>query len=284
MRDYLLPKLEEYKEYLQNAGVTAEMSMDVYEIPGLMVLFEGMQSVFVTFIEGSDDEPEVMRITAESTEGKKSSDPEDIRFVNFLISAEEVADVDKLRKYTGMLLGGVCYKAYPKAELVAIDESDEPGTELNFSDNAMMLMPRTNALTAAILREGAQDAETGVAKIPFSLVVDGDYAFVAAYESFSDNEYLLHFRTDIAYSEEDKERVEQIVDAFNEGSFFTRCSLGEKDLGLFGDEEPFVVTLHAVTVDTGAIKDDSFYGFFASLFENEVGQFLDMFLEPEEEE
>ncbi len=276
MRDYLLPKLEEYKEYLQKAGVTTEMSMDVYEIPGLMVLFEGMQSVFVTFIEGSDDEPEVMRLTAESTEGKKSSDPEDISFVNFLISTEEVKDVDRLKDYIGMLLGGVSIKAYPTAELVAIDEENE--------SDAMMLMPRTNALTAAILREGAQDAEAGVAKIPFSLVVDGDYAFVAAYESFSDNEYLLHFRTDIVYSEEDKERVEQLVDMFNDDSFFTRCSLGEKDLGLFGDEEPFVVTLHAVTVDTGAIKDDSFYGFFASLFENEVGQFLDMFLEPEEEE
>ena len=190
--------------------------------------------------------------------------------------AEEVADADKLKDYIRMLLGGVNNKAYPTAEQMAIDEGN--------SEEAMMLMPRTNALTAAILREGAQDAETGVAKIPFSLVVDGDYAFVAAYESFSDNEYLLHFRTDIVYSEEDKERVEQLVNEFNEDSFFTRCSLGEKDLGLFGDEEPFVITLHAVTVDTGAIKDDSFYGFFASLFENEVGQFLDVFLEPEEEE
>ena len=284
MRDYLLPKLDEYKEYLKNEGITAEISMDAYEIPGLMVLFEGMQEVFVTFIEGSDDEPEIMRITAESTEGKENPDLEDIRFVNFLISAKEVTDAETLKRYTGMLLGKATIKAFPVAEQVAVDEEDEADSELNLTDNAVMLMPRTNALTAALLREGAEDAETGVAKIPFSLVVDNEYAFVAAYESFSDNEYLLHFRTDIVYSEEDKELVEQLVDEFNENSFFTRCSLGEKDLGLFGDEEPFVVTLHAVTVDTGAIKEDSFYGYFASLFETEVGEFLNSFLAPEEEE
>ena len=47
MSDYLITKLEGYKEALNNAGISAVDTMDIDETPGLLVNFEGMQSVLV---------------------------------------------------------------------------------------------------------------------------------------------------------------------------------------------------------------------------------------------
>ena len=311
MGDYLLPKLEEYRNYLLSAGTDAQLSMDDMERPGLFVTFEGIHGVFVTFIEGSEGDPEIMRIAAETATGDEAFSVEDLSYVNLLIAADEVESPDKLKEFIRLLLSGKSLEVYPTAEQLEADddraaegfypdeisegdaadtghssetdaadaglssEADADLADIDLSDSGMMLLPRVNALTAALLREGADDAQTGIAGTAFTIVADEDFAFVAAYESISDNEYLLHFRTDLPYSEDEQEEMEQLVKNFNDKSLFTRCCLGQRDLGLFDEDEPLVLTFHAVTVDSGPIKADSFYGFFASLFEYEVRQLID---------
>lgn len=298
MADNLLSKLEEYRKYLVNAGADAQLSMDDKERPGLFVIFEGMPGVFVTFVESGEDEPEVMRIAAETAIGAEASSPADLGLLSLLLGADEVDSTDRLKDFIRLLLSGKGLEVYPTAEQMTIDEeklaelegldpdeiSWDEQTDPDLSENAIMLVPRINALTEAILREGAEDAQAGIAGTAFTIVVDEDITFVAAFESTSDNEYLLHFRTDIPYDEEEQEKMEQLVKDFNDRSIFTRCCLDEKDLGLFDDEAPLVVTFHAATVDNGPIKDDRFYGFFASLFEYEVGQFIDELFTEEEEQ
>ncbi len=275
MSDYLITKLEGYKEALNNAGISAVDTMDIDETPGLLVNFEGMQSVFVTFVEGNEFEPEIIRISVQTTGAKENAFPEDIRYNHMLLSTSEVDSIEKLKKYTALFLSGKTLKVYPVAELVTGEEE---------SEGEVSLVPRINALTESFLMAGAEDAQAGIGKIPFSIVADDDIAFVAAFERLSDDEQLLHFRTDLAYTEEDRKDIEEFVDSFNESSLFTKCSLDNDDLGLFGDEEDLVVTFHACTLDNGAMKRESFYGFFASLFEYEVRQFMDEYLGVEEEE
>ncbi|MCR5402995.1 MAG: hypothetical protein K6E91_04140 [Butyrivibrio sp.] len=307
MGDYLLPKLEEYRNYLLSAGADAQLSMDDKERPGLFVTFEGIRGVFVTFIEGSAEAPEIMRIAAETAMGDEALSPGDLSYVNLLVEAAEVDSPDKLKKFIRLLLSGKSLEVYPTAEQLTADDertasaegfypdeisegdaadadlSSEELAGVDLSDSGMMLLPRVNALTAALLREGADDAQAGIAGTAFTIVADEDFAFVAAFENISDNEYLLHFRTDIPYDEDEQEEMEQLVKSFNDKSLFTRCCLGQRDLGLFDDEEPLVMTFHAVTVDSGPIRDDSFYGFFASLFEYEVRQLIDELTDGEDE-
>lgn len=297
MGDYLLPKLEEYRNFLVSAGADAQMSMDDKERPGLLVAFEGLREVFVTFIEGGESEPEIMRIAAETATDGEASSPEDLGYVSLLISADEADSPERLKEFIRLLLSGKSLEVYPTAEQLTVNEekvaslegpdyeeiSDDEPIDPDLSDSATMLVPRINALTGAVIREGADDAQAGIAGIAFTIVVDDGLPFVAAFESTSENEYLLHFRTDIPYGEDEQGEIEELVKVFNDKSLFTRCSLGKRDLGLFDDEAPLVVTFYAVTIDNGPVKDDSFYGFFASLFENEVGQFMDELFAEEEE-
>lgn len=276
MSDYLLTKLMGYKKALNDAGISAADTMDIDETPGLLLSFDGMQSVFVTFVEGSEFEPELIRISAQTTGEKEEALPEDIRYIHMLLSTSEVSSIEKLKEYVSLFLSGRTTAIYPVAEQVADEENGDEGD--------VLLAPRVNALTDAFLMAGAEDAQVGIGKIPFSLVADDDIAFVAAYESLSDNEQLLHFRTDIEYTQEERKEIEEFVEAFNESSLFTRCSLDNEDLGIFGNEGALVVTFHACTLDNGAMKGESFYGFFASLFEYEVREFMDAYIGVEEEE
>ena len=118
MSDYLITKLEGYKEALNNAGISAVDTMDIDETPGLLVNFEGMQSVFVSFVEGNEFEPEIIRISVQTTGAKENAFPEDIRYNHMLLSTSEVDSIEKLKKYTALFLSGKTLKVYPVAEQV----------------------------------------------------------------------------------------------------------------------------------------------------------------------
>jgi hypothetical protein len=159
------------------------------------------------------------------------------------------------------------------------DESDEAlGLELGeiSFDTGVALMPRISALMRSYIAGGIEDAEAVYAKVPYIISVDGDATFISAYEQIGDNDYLLHFRADVPFDEdEDIEELREQIRSFNEEHFFVRCALGFEDLGIYDEVSGNVITFFACTPDIGGIKDDAVYGFFAALFESEYMEFFE---------
>ncbi len=157
-------------------------------------------------------------------------------------------------------------------------KADADDTDLGeFSYNASaVLMPRISSLMRSYVACGVEDAEAVYAKVPYIILVDDDATFISAFEEIGDNEYLLHFRADVPFDEdEDIEELKAQIKAFNEEHLFVRCGLGFEDLGIYDDESENVITFFACTPDVGGIKDDDFYGFFAGLFESEYMEFFE---------
>jgi hypothetical protein len=159
------------------------------------------------------------------------------------------------------------------------DESDEAlGLELGeiSFDTGVALMPRISALMRSYIAGGIEDAEAVYAKVPYIISVDGDATFISAYEQIGDNDFLLHFRADVPFDEdEDIEELREQIRSFNEEHFFVRCALGFEDLGIYDEVSGNVITFFACTPDIGGIKDDAVYGFFAALFESEYMEFFE---------
>ena len=259
---YLLPRLESYREFLVKNGVRAEMSMDADEIPGLIVFNPEAENFYITFMEGEQEIPEVMRITADHVD----QDPD---YRSILVAASEAEDVDNLLKFGKIALSDMCMAPYPTREMVLeTDTDDSLGAEA-------ALAPRINALMRSYAVCGVEDAEIMYASVPYIILLDGDTAFISSYEQIDDNGYLLHFRADVPFDEDqDKEELKKQVRAFNQEHYFVRCALGFEDLGIYEDESENVISFFACTPDFGSMKDDAVYGFFASLFESEYMGFF----------
>ncbi len=261
--DYLLPKLNSFNEFLKENGIRAEVSMDIDEIPGLMLFLEQDVNLFITFIEEDMGVPELMRMTASYYEGKELKE-DNLRFRSILVDPREITDLGELEKCIKLALSGKSLVPYPSGELIEGDPAGEA------------LLPRTNTLARAIVNAGAEDVEVVTAGIPFVIATTGEVAFVSAFEEIAGEEYLMHFRADIPYDlSEDIEELRKDVELFNEEHFFVKASLDFEDPGVFSEENEKVITFHAFTRDVGAAKDDEYYAFFASLFESEVLDFFE---------
>ena len=297
LEKYLLPRLENYAAWLTDQGMDARLSMDKDEIPGLLVNFEEKGEIFITFTEGEDDFPEIMRLSLDYSKDASETYVKDLRTLNFLVDVSEVLSVDQLKYCIDLMLSGRTLAVYPTADLVHdetgeeeplvsteepsatdddfgeltdIDEDVEPEREAVELTNSYT-SPRVNALTLALKDEGAENAESIYSEIPYVLVVDAELVFVCAFETLDDNTFILHFRADIPVDKgEDLKELEEKVTEFNESHHFTTCHIGIENLDIYDDTSENVITFHGCTLESGDIKSDGFYGFFTSLFEFEV--------------
>ncbi len=253
----LMPKLNDYKKMFEDAGITARLSMDKDEIPGLVFFPNKSTSVFMTVILGEEN-PDLVRLTVDYlNEGETMS--EDVKYRSAIISTMEDISAESLKNYASLLLDGRFANIYPTAE----DTSDT-------------LLPRTQMLYERLLEEEIEDAEIVQGKLPFIFAVDDDYPLVISYEELSDNEYLLHFRYDLPYDEKLKEDIAEKVEIFNKNHAFTQCDFGMEDLEIYEVMTDNILTLHACTVDNGAMKEIGFYGRFTGWFEDDIKDFLDL--------
>ena len=273
---YLYPRLKELKQILSDNEIYYLDSMDYDGIPGITLLLENKNNLFVTFMEGdeSGEEPELLRFTAVYDIFSKEDDEaaSDFYYKSLIVPASEIEDIDSLKKITELIISGKCFSFYPTAELVKEPDKEAEG-EAN--DNYYIAaLPRINNLLNSLIKEGAEDCAVLYGKIPYILVADNDLAFVCAYE-YTDDEYLLHFRADIPITDELSEKITDIITEFNEDHYFARAEIGHEKLNIYDDVNDNVLSIHACIYDSQQFKDSSYYSYFASMFENELSEMIE---------
>ena len=281
--------MKELKEILSDNEINYLDSMDYDGIPGITLLLENKNNLFVTFMEGdeSDEEPELLRFTAVYDVFSKEDDEaaSDFYYKSLIVPASEIENIDSLKKITELIISGKCFSFYPTAELVKepdkeaggeeAEEAEEEKAEEEANDNYdIASLPRINNLLNSLIKEGAEDCAVLYGKIPYILVADNDLAFVCAYE-YTDDEYLLHFRADIPITDELSEKIADIITEFNEDHYFARAEIGHEKLNIYDDVNDNVLSLHACIYDSQQFKDSSYYSYFASMFENELSEMIE---------
>lgn len=250
--------------------------MDYDGIPGITLLLENKNNLFVTFMEGdeSGEEPELLRFTAVYDIFSKEDDEaaSDFYYKSLIVPASEIEDIDSLKKITELIISGKCFSFYPTAELVKEPDKEAEGEANDNYDIAAL--PRINNLLNSLIKEGAEDCAVLYGKIPYILVADNDLAFVCAYE-YTDDEYLLHFRADIPITDELSEKITDIITEFNEDHYFARAEIGHEKLNIYDDVNDNVLSIHACIYDSQQFKDSSYYSYFASMFENELSEMIE---------
>ncbi|MBQ9589688.1 MAG: hypothetical protein IJR29_05840 [Butyrivibrio sp.] len=273
---YLYPRLKELKQILSDNEIYYLDSMDYDGIPGITLLLENKNNLFVTFMEGdeSGEEPELLRFTAVYDIFSKEDDEaaSDFYYKSLIVPASEIEDIDSLKKITELIISGKCFSFYPTAELVKEPDKEAEGEANDNYDIAAL--PRINNLLNSLIKEGAEDCAVLYGKIPYILVADNDLAFVCAYE-YTDDEYLLHFRADIPITDELSEKITDIITEFNEDHYFARAEIGHEKLNIYDDVNDNVLSIHACIYDSQQFKDSSYYSYFASMFENELSEMIE---------
>lgn len=273
---YLYPRLKELKQILSDNEIYYLDSMDYDGIPGITLLLENKNNLFVTFMEGdeSGEEPELLRLTAVYDVFNKEDDEaaSDFYYKSLIVPASEIENIDSLKKITELIISGKCFSFYPTAELVKEPDKEAEGEANDNYD--ITALPRINNLLNSLIKEGAEDCAVLYGKIPYILVADNDLAFVCAYE-YTDDEYLLHFRADIPITDELSEKITDIITEFNEDHYFARAEIGHEKLNIYDDVNDNVLSLHACIYDSQQFKDSSYYSYFASMFENELSEMIE---------
>ncbi len=302
---FLMPRLDEFGEFLSNAGLKYRLTVADGAAPGIKFrLPTDEREIFVTFIKVNDDEENersLLRLAYRPGDG--------LPYQHWALPYERVNDIQKLETAINMLVSGIADTVYPPApeedlnaqdgttkaddapDKAAEDVSDAEGEAsddagLNEADgfdpdkmsSMLALMPRLNTLSSYL--EEAEYEHTGVIRmeIPFIQVMEEDLILTLSYEQWDDNTFLFGIRTDIPASEEaTEEELADLCGEFNAKNTLVRAAVGDAPFPVYDGEilDGKTVSLYLAFPEFGGMPEGDDYFLAISLFLEEAQALMD---------